>query len=49
MGDYGTVEGNGYEMLTSKYSLSVDRVSKNTDSCWNIAPSGMKGLDANLY
>ena len=49
IGDYGTVEGNNYEMLTSKYSLSVDRVSKNTESCWNIAPSGMKGLDATLY
>lgn len=49
IGDYGTVEGNDYEMLTSKYSLSVDRVSKNTESCWNIAPSGMKGLDATLY
>ena len=49
IGDYGTVEGNDYEMLTSKYSLSVDRVSKNTESCWNIAPSGIKGLDATLY
>ena len=49
IGDYGTVEGNDYEMLTSKYSLSVDRVSKNSESCWNIAPSGMKGLDATLY
>ncbi len=49
IGDYGTVEGNDYEMLTSKYSLSVDRVSKNTESCWNIAPSGMKGVDATLY
>ena len=49
IGDYGTVEGNDYEMLTSKFSLSVDRVSKNAESCWNIAPSGMKGLDATLY
>lgn len=49
IGDYGTVEGNDYEMLTSKYSLSVDRVSKNTECCWNIAPSGIKGLDATLY
>lgn len=49
IGDYGTVEGNDYEMLTSKFSLSVDCVSKNAKSCWNIAPSGMKGLDATLY
>ena len=49
IGDYGSVEGNDYELLTSKYSLSVDRVSKNAECCWNIAPSGMKGLDATLY
>ena len=49
IGDYGSVEGNDYEMLTSKYSLSVDKVSKNTESCWNIAPSGVYGLDATLY
>lgn len=49
IGDYGTMEGNDYEMLTTKYSLSVDQVSKNIESCWNIAPSGMKGLDATLY
>ena len=49
IGDYGTIEGNDYEMLSSRYSLSVDRVTKNADSCWNIAPSGMKGIDATLY
>ena len=49
IGDYGSVEGNDYEMLTSPASLSVDRVSKNADCCWNIAPSGVTGLDATLY
>ena len=49
IGDYGNVEGNDYELLTTKYSLSVDRVSKNAECCWNIAPSGMKGLDATIY
>lgn len=49
IGDYGSVEGNDYELLTSHASLSVDKVSKNTDSCWNIAPSGVFGLDATLY
>jgi len=49
IGDYGTVEGNDYELLTCKYSLSVDRVSKNAKCCWNIAPSGKKGIDATLY
>lgn len=49
IGDYGSVEGNDYELLSSPASLSVDRVSKNAESCWNIAPSGLKGLDATLY
>lgn len=49
IGDYGYVEGNDYELLTSRASLSVDIVSKNADSCWNIAPSGVTGLDATLY
>ena len=49
IGDYGNVEGNDYELLTTKYSLSVDRVSKNAECCWNIALSGMKGLDATIY
>ena len=49
IGDYGSIEGNDYELLTSQYSLSVDRVSKNADTCWNIAPSGVIGLDATLY
>lgn len=49
IGDYGSVEGNDYELLTNHASLSVDKVSKNTESCWNIAPSGVYGLDATLY
>lgn len=49
IGDYGSVEGNDYELLTSRASLSVDKVSKNADCCWNIAPSGVYGLDATLY
>ena len=49
IGDYGSVEGNDYELLTCPASLSVDKVSKNAGSCWNIAPAGMKGLDATLY
>lgn len=49
IGDYGSIEGNDYELLTSRASLSVDKVSRNADCCWNIAPSGVYGLDATLY
>ena len=49
IGDYGSVDGNDYEMLTCPASLSVDRVSKNANCCWNIVPSGVTGLDATIY
>jgi len=49
VGDYGSVEGNDYELLTAPYSLSVDKVSCNAACCWNIAPLGVKGLYATLY
>ena len=49
IGDYGCIEGNDYELLTSRASLSVDKVSMNADCCWNIAPPGVYGLDATLY
>lgn len=49
IGDYGSMDGNDYELLTSCASLSVDKVSKNADCCWNLAPSGVSGLDATLY
>lgn len=49
IGDYGSIEGNDYELLSNHNSLSVDKVSKKIDSCWNIAPSGISGLDATLF
>lgn len=49
IGDYGNMEGNDYELLSGPASLSVDKVSKKADCCWNIAPSGVKGLDATLF
>lgn len=49
IGDYGNIEGNDYELLTSEYSLSVDQTSKNPNKCWNVAPSGTLGVDATLY
>lgn len=49
IGDYGSMGGNDYELLTSWASLSVDKVSRNANSCWNIAPSGVYGLEATLY
>lgn len=49
IGDYGNYDGNDYEFLSTANSLSVDKVSCNADSCWNIAPSGLRGLYATIY
>lgn len=49
IGDYGSMDGNDYELLTSGAALSVDKVSRNADCCWNIAPPGVYGIDATLY
>ena len=49
IGDFGEFDGNDYELLSTVNSLSVDKVSKNADSCWNLAPSGVRRLDATLY
>lgn len=49
IGDRGLWPGNDYELLSTPYSLSVDQVSQDPESCWNLAPSGMCGVDATLY
>ena len=45
IGDRGDYEGNDFEMLSLPYSLSVDGVSRNPNSCWNLAPKELEGLD----
>lgn len=49
IGDRGDYEGNDYEMLSLPYSLSVDSVSRNPGSCWNLAPKELRGLDVVKY
>ena len=49
IGDSGHYEGNDFEMLSSAYSLSVDKVSRHPEFCWNLAPQQTKGLNATLY
>ena len=38
IGDRGDLQGNDFELLTLPYSLSVDRVSTDLNSCWNYLP-----------
>lgn len=49
IGDRGDYEGNDFEMLSLPYSLSVDGVSRNPNSCWNLAPSDLRGPDVVKY
>lgn len=49
IGDKGAWPGNDYELLGTKYSLSVDSVSKDPYSCWNLTKQGTKGAQATLF
>jgi hydroxymethylpyrimidine pyrophosphatase-like HAD family hydrolase/fructoselysine-6-P-deglycase FrlB-like protein len=48
IGDKGEWPGNDYELLSTPYSLSVDYVSSDLNSCWNLAPAGCRGVQATL-
>lgn len=49
IGDKGKWPGNDFELLSHRYSLSVDDVSSSGTSCWNLAPLGVRKLDATIY
>lgn len=49
IGDSGQYGGNDYELLSSTYSLSVNRVSSSIATCWNYAPVGLSDTKATLY
>ena len=48
IGDKGDAPGNDFELLTVPHSLSVDEVSADPETCWNIAPAGFRGVKATL-
>lgn len=48
IGDRGRWPGNDFDLLTGHYSLSVDTVSPDPQSCWNLAASGHRGVQATL-
>ena len=41
VGDCGAYLGNDYELLSHRFSLSVDSVSADLDTCWNLLPRGI--------
>jgi hypothetical protein len=48
IGDKGQWPGNDYQLLTSPYSLSVDEVSADPETCWNLSRSGYRNCDSTL-
>lgn len=48
IGDRGDRRGNDFELLADYPSLSVDRVSRNLDTCWNLGPVGGSGVDTTI-
>lgn len=49
IGDQGAFPGNDCAFLTLQYSLSVDTVSADPQSCWNLAPIGTRGVSGTLH
>jgi hypothetical protein len=46
IGDRGCWPGNDYELLSWPLSLSVDEVSADPETAWNVAPAGARGIEA---
>lgn len=49
IGDKGKWPGNDYELLSTPYSLSVDTVSPDPNTCWNFGELGQRGVQTMLY
>jgi fructoselysine-6-P-deglycase FrlB-like protein/hydroxymethylpyrimidine pyrophosphatase-like HAD family hydrolase len=49
IGDKGKYPGNDYQILASEFSLSVDEVSSDPESCWNISEIGQRGSSSCLH
>lgn len=48
IGDRGKYPGNDYQLLSNEFSLSVDEVSNDPHSCWNLASKGKRCVEATL-
>lgn len=48
IGDKGCWPGNDYQLLSTPYSLSVDEVSIDPDTCWNLGGLGIRGVNVTL-
>ena len=46
IGDRGRWPGNDFVLLREPFSLSVDELSADPFTCWNLAPCGQRGVQA---
>jgi hypothetical protein len=44
IGDRGRWPGNDFALLQEPLSLSVDEISVDPKTCWNLAPRGQRGV-----
>lgn len=49
IGDRGAYPGNDFELLRHPFSLSVDSVSTDADTCWNLLPRGMSHTQGTAF
>ena len=49
IGDQGRWPGNDADLLDHPLGLSVNTVSRHLQHCWNLAPAGVRGVDAALF
>jgi len=48
IGDRGQWPGNDFALLAEPLSLSVDEVSQDLDTCWNLSAAGFRGVQTTL-
>ncbi len=48
MGDRGRWPGNDYALLREPFALSVDEISVDPSTCWNLGQPGQRGLQVTL-
>ncbi len=49
VGDRGRWPGNDFSLLSEPLSLSVDEVSLDKTTCWNLAGPGRKCVEATMF
>ena len=49
IGDRGRWPGNDFSLLSEPLSLSVDEVSSDKETCWNLAGPGRRCVEATLH